>query len=133
MCVEIRGVTNVGKDRCRYLSQFYLGDLERSWGTLIDISYQSPQVFWPLIQLLQQAAHLSHLTSCCDQLPLDGCLSVSQNQEQASKGRTLLSARVLALPCLLLIVCKACLHAHCGDHKAGCALCHHGYSQIFLS
>ena len=37
MCVEIRGVTSVGKDRCRYLSQFYLGDLERSWGTLIDI------------------------------------------------------------------------------------------------
>ena len=38
MCVEIRGVTSVGKDRCRYLSQFYLGDLYRSWGTLIDIS-----------------------------------------------------------------------------------------------
>ena len=90
MCVEIRGVTSMGKDRCRYLSQFYLGDLERSWGTLIDISYQSHQVFWPLIQLLQQSAHLSHLTSCCDQLPLDGCLCVSQNQEQASQGRTLL-------------------------------------------
>ena len=130
ICVEIRGVTSVGKDGCRYLSQFYLGDLERSWGTLIDISYQSPQVFWPLIQLLQQSAHLLHLTSCCDQLPLDGCLSVSQNQEPASKGRTLLSARVLALPCLLLIVS---LHSHCGDHKAGCALCHHGYSQIFPS
>ena len=28
MCVEIRGVTSMGKDRCRYLSQFYLGDLE---------------------------------------------------------------------------------------------------------
>ena len=63
MCVEIRGVTSVGKDRCRYLSQIYLGDLERSWGTLVDISYQSPQVFWPLIQLLLQSAHLSHLTS----------------------------------------------------------------------
>ena len=40
MCVEIRGVTSVGKDRCRYL-----GDMERSCGTLIHISDQSPQVY----------------------------------------------------------------------------------------
>ena len=71
-----------GKTGVGILSQFYLEDLERSWGTLI---YQSPQVFWPLIQLLQQSAHLSHLTSCCDQLPLDGCLS-HKTKSKSLKG-----------------------------------------------
>eukprot|EP00731_Ephydatia_muelleri_P002744 Em0001g2744a len=52
-----------------------LWDLERSWRTLSDISYQSPQVFCPLLQLQQQSAHLSHLTSCCEQFLLDGCQS----------------------------------------------------------
>ena len=75
-------------------------------------------VILALIQLLQKSAHLSHLTTCCDQLPLDdACLSLKTKSKHL-KEDTALAARVLALPCLLLIVCKACLHAHCGDHKA---------------
>ncbi|KAL5517441.1 hypothetical protein EMCRGX_G002984 [Ephydatia muelleri] len=57
------------------LSEFGTRDLERSWRTLSDISYQSPQVLCPLLQLQQQSAHLSHLTSCCEQFLLDGCQS----------------------------------------------------------
>ena len=90
-------------------------------------------VILALIQLLQKSAHLSHLTTCCDQLPLDdACLSLKTKSKHL-KEDTALAARVLALPCLLLIVCKACLHAHCGDHKAGCALRHHAWEFTNLN